>query len=292
MGARQPKRRSGAGISVEQELAVARLERQLVEIDLLRHVAVLIHRLDDRTRIEPAAPRHGERPFAGDDVAAAVAILRLGAAEDREKGRRAGGGGEDKRDDTAHGGFLRGRSATVSAGPKAALWPSFVNNRYSYAWFPRFRFMANAAFPPADNHARRMRKTCSSFVVSWPSRRSPVSLSRLGMSRVESGSVHSTIRCCPGRACRKALRVRNAGSGHLRPRKSSRTGGVVSSLIMVSCAALRVEAGRSKNVRRVALTEARTAFLARIGPVAMTGMATAKAAGLVLAADVLAPAPL
>jgi molybdopterin molybdotransferase len=45
-------------------------------------------------------------------------------------------------------------------------------------------------------------------------------------------------------------------------------------------------------VRRVPLTEARTAFLAKIEPVAMTGMATAKAAGLVLAADVLAPAPL
>ena len=31
------------------------------------------------------------------------------------------------------------------AGPKATLWPSFVNNRYSYAWFPRFPVMANAS---------------------------------------------------------------------------------------------------------------------------------------------------
>jgi molybdopterin molybdotransferase len=42
-------------------------------------------------------------------------------------------------------------------------------------------------------------------------------------------------------------------------------------------------------VRLVPLTEARTAFLAKIEPVAMTSMATAKAGGLVLAEDVLAP---
>jgi molybdopterin molybdotransferase len=42
-------------------------------------------------------------------------------------------------------------------------------------------------------------------------------------------------------------------------------------------------------VRLVPLTEARTAFLAKIEPVAMTSMATAKAGGLVLAEDVPAP---
>jgi molybdopterin molybdotransferase len=42
-------------------------------------------------------------------------------------------------------------------------------------------------------------------------------------------------------------------------------------------------------VRLVPLIEARTAFLAKIEPVAMTSMATAKAGGLVLAGDVLAP---
>jgi molybdopterin molybdotransferase len=43
-------------------------------------------------------------------------------------------------------------------------------------------------------------------------------------------------------------------------------------------------------VRLVALAEARTAFLAKIEPVARTGMATGKAGGLVLAEDVAAPA--
>jgi molybdopterin biosynthesis enzyme len=43
-------------------------------------------------------------------------------------------------------------------------------------------------------------------------------------------------------------------------------------------------------VRLVPLAEARTAFLAEIAPVASTSMATAKAGGLVLAGDVLAPA--
>jgi molybdopterin biosynthesis enzyme len=45
-------------------------------------------------------------------------------------------------------------------------------------------------------------------------------------------------------------------------------------------------------VRLVPLAEARTAFLAKIEPVGMSSMATAKAGGLVLAADVLAPADL
>jgi molybdopterin molybdotransferase len=43
-------------------------------------------------------------------------------------------------------------------------------------------------------------------------------------------------------------------------------------------------------VRLVPLAKARTAFLAEIAPVASTGMTTAKAGGLVLAGDVLAPA--
>jgi molybdopterin molybdotransferase len=45
-------------------------------------------------------------------------------------------------------------------------------------------------------------------------------------------------------------------------------------------------------VRRVPLTEARSAFLAKMEPVAIASMATAKAGGLVLAQDVLARAPL
>jgi molybdopterin molybdotransferase len=52
---------------------------------------------------------------------------------------------------------------------------------------------------------------------------------------------------------------------------------------------LKSNAG-DRNVRLVPLAEARTAFLAKIEPVAMTSMATAKAGGLVLADDVLAPA--
>ncbi|MBV9202830.1 MAG: hypothetical protein JOY83_24460 [Alphaproteobacteria bacterium] len=43
-------------------------------------------------------------------------------------------------------------------------------------------------------------------------------------------------------------------------------------------------------MRLVALADARTAFLAKIEPVARSGMATAKAGGLVLAEDVAAPA--
>jgi molybdopterin biosynthesis enzyme len=55
------------------------------------------------------------------------------------------------------------------------------------------------------------------------------------------------------------------------------------------CGAWNSNAG-DRNVRLVPLAEARTAFLAKIEPVAMTSMATAKAGGLVLAEDVLAPA--
>jgi hypothetical protein len=33
--------------------------------------------------------------------------------------------------------FLR-RELDLMAGRKAVVWPSFVNNRYSYAWFPKF----------------------------------------------------------------------------------------------------------------------------------------------------------
>src|ERR1700739_4448308 len=42
---------------------------------------------------------------------------------------------------------------------------------------------------------------------------------RLGMSMAVSGSVHSTTRISAGCRSRSALRVRSAGSGHLRPRR-------------------------------------------------------------------------
>jgi hypothetical protein len=43
----------------------------------------------------------------------------------------------------------------------------------------------------------------------------------IGMSIAANGSVHSTSSSAPGAASRSALRVRKAGSGHLRPRRSS-----------------------------------------------------------------------
>src|SRR5947209_15431243 len=57
---------------------------------------------------------------------------------------------------------------------------------------------------------------------------------------------------------------------------------------MVSCTGI-LSRGRSWIVRLVPLAEARTAFLSKIAPVASAGMATAKAGGLVLAEDILAP---
>jgi molybdopterin molybdotransferase len=59
---------------------------------------------------------------------------------------------------------------------------------------------------------------------------------------------------------------------------------------MVSCAPPGIRNAGDRNVRLVPLAEARTAFLAKIEPVATNSMATAKAGGLVIAADVLAPA--
>ncbi len=53
-----------------------------------------------------------------------------------------------------------------------------------------------------------------------PLQMSPVSRRRCGMSMAASGSVHSTMRRSPSFNPRRALPVRRAGSGHLRPRRS------------------------------------------------------------------------
>src|SRR5579863_5558888 len=49
---------------------------------------------------------------------------------------------------------------------------------------------------------------------------SPVSRSRVGISMAASGSVHAMLRMSPEFMPASALRARNTGSGHLRPRKS------------------------------------------------------------------------
>ena len=66
----------------------------------------------------------------------------------------------------------------------------------------------------------RMRNTRTSPRFALPCSSSPVSLARWGMSISARGSVHSTISMAPAGRRDSALRVRSAGSGHLRPRKS------------------------------------------------------------------------
>ena len=57
-------------------------------------------------------------------------------------------------------------------------------------------------------------------VVTASSSRSPHWATRCGISIAASGSVHSTVAMSPDFSCASALRVRSAGSGHFRPRRS------------------------------------------------------------------------
>src|SRR5262249_51265546 len=70
-------------------------------------------------------------------------------------------------------------------------------------------------------HIFRIRNVSSFLSLRLSSSLSPVWRSRFGISIPESGSVHSTIRMSPGCDWLSALRVRSAGSGHLRPRRLS-----------------------------------------------------------------------
>lgn len=67
---------------------------------------------------------------------------------------------------------------------------------------------------------RRMWNVRRSCVVSWRSKASPLSRTRWGISMAASGSVHSTTRSAPGSSLRRTLRVRNAGKGQRKPRRS------------------------------------------------------------------------
>ena len=58
-------------------------------------------------------------------------------------------------------------------------------------------------------------------LVALASSMSPVWASRVGMSMAASGSVQATTKMSPACIPASALRVRNTGSGHFRPRKSN-----------------------------------------------------------------------
>src|SRR5689334_16530844 len=63
-----------------------------------------------------------------------------------------------------------------------------------------------------------MRNVSTRPLLWLPSRVSPVSRSRFGMSSVVSGSVHSIMRISPAAILARSLRVFKAGSGHFSPR--------------------------------------------------------------------------
>src|SRR5260370_32769752 len=78
---------------------------------------------------------------------------------------------------------------------------------------------------PDGNHAPApafsIRNTNRRSARSVISTLSPVSWIRFGMSITDSGSVQCTSRKAPGVSAFSALRVFNAGNGHLRPVRSS-----------------------------------------------------------------------
>ena len=114
----------------------------------------------------------------------------------------------------------------------------------------RLRHARSAALETGDPQGRaedgiaahffRMRNVSSRFSLRAASSVSPVWLSRFGMSMPASGSVHSTTRTSPAAIPPSAFLVRNAGSGHLRPRKL-RVFSVIPSVIVRIC-------GRSSNL--------------------------------------------
>jgi nitrite reductase/ring-hydroxylating ferredoxin subunit len=67
----------------------------------------------------------------------------------------------------------------------------------------------------------RMRNVVAPASLCFASRMSPVWASRVGMSMAASGSVQATTKMSPACIPASALRVRNTGSGHFRPRKSN-----------------------------------------------------------------------
>ena len=90
--------------------------------------------------------------------------------------------------------------------------PDFVPATARAANHSAFR-SAHLLFRSGTRSAARARSVISTL--------SPVSRIRLGMSITDSGSVQRTSRKSPGFNAFNALRVFNAGNGHLRPVRSS-----------------------------------------------------------------------
>src|SRR6185369_1699580 len=89
----------------------------------------------------------------------------------------------------------------------------FAIRRYGF----KMRGKDQARVPSAFSIKNTMRLSARSVISTL----SPVSRIKLGMSITDSGSVQCTSRKSPGATDFSALRVFNAGSGHLRPVRSS-----------------------------------------------------------------------
>src|SRR5262245_1016294 len=76
------------------------------------------------------------------------------------------------------------------------------------------------AHPGYRPQALRMRNTNSALSLALCSSTSPVSRTRLGMSIMASGSVHSSTSASPAASRDSALRALRAGRGHFSPRRS------------------------------------------------------------------------
>src|SRR5262245_6843731 len=155
-----------------------------------------------------------------------------------------------------------------------------------------------------------MRNTNSACSFALCASTSPVSRTRLGMSIVDSGSVHSSTSSSPAASRDSALRALRAGSGHLSPRRSRTVSAIAKHLTARQVAVKSVAARRltatgpvghtgpmlSQPIQRLTRLAPLPDILARIDaigrPVPARDTDLAQACGRVLGADVSAPAPL